>query len=76
MLKAELHSSLNNNEGLAERLSRFDTYTENLTSSVNGFQNELSNTQAADKAKFYQQRSEHIESALESVKKDNSCSKR
>ena len=77
-LKAELASSLNNNEGLAERLSRLDAYTENLTSSVNELQNELSGAQAtvartAAEATFHQQRSERLEGVLESIKKDNSC---
>ena len=64
---------MNNNEGLDERLFRLDAYTENLTSSINGLQNELFGTQAAAEATFHQQRSKRLEGVLESVKKDNSC---
>ena len=72
-LKAELASSLNNNEGFAERLSRFDNNTEYLTSSVNGIQNDLFSVHAAVEATFNQQRSERLEGVLEFVNKYNSC---
>ena len=74
--KAEFASSLNNNEGLTERMSRFDAYTEKITSSVNGLQNELSGAQVDVEARFHQQRSEHIKSMIDSVKKDYNSSKR
>ena len=67
-INAELASSLNNDERFTERLSRLDAYTENLTSSINGLQNELSGAQVAAETKFHQQRSEHIESMIDYVK--------